>query len=508
MPVRLLHGVLEQAGHEPKSIFFKRHRLDRMAPPTDAEYELLHRTLDELQPDFVGFSLRSTFATVAKRIAARLRADGHLVVWGGTHATVAPEDCVDYADGICTGEGEGVLLDLAERLDNGRRDLGGIPNLWARENGTGDLVQAPTRPLIDDLDSVAWPWYEDENCYYIENDEVSYALPAGFMTSYDLMTSRGCPYRCEFCCHSVMAEKYKGLGKYLRRRSPESVIRELEWARQRFPTVNRIRFWDDVFPAVNMAWLEEFSELYRERVRLPFWCYTYPSTSRTEILDLLFRAGLRYLGMGIQSGSERIRTEVFNRPSKTEEIIEAGRNFSQFDIHPEYDLICDNPFETEEDFRETLEVMLAMPRPFSVFQHSLAFFPNYPMTRKAIERGYIEPNDVEHVTGKGYIQWHDEFSHARKPEHVFWVTIFYLTQFSLVPRPLIRALAGSRFFREHPILLNKLVKPLGRAGERLRWIRLYVKERGMRVTLGRYLKKLTLAVRSDNAGARAVWGAD
>jgi radical SAM superfamily enzyme YgiQ (UPF0313 family) len=286
------------------------------------------------------------------------------------------------------------------------------------------------------------------------------------------------------------------------------VIRELEWARQRFPTVNRIRFWDDVFPAVNMAWLEEFSELYRERVRLPFWCYTYPSTSRTEILDLLFRAGLRYLGMGIQSGSERIRTEVFNRPSKTEEIIEAGRNFSQFDIHPEYDLICDNPFETEEDFRETLEVMLAMPRPFSVFQHSLAFFPNYPMTRKAIERGYIEPNDVEHVTGKGYIQWHDEFSHARKPEHVFWVTIFYLTQFSLVPRPLIRALAGSRFFREHPILLNKLVKPLGRAGERLRWIRLYVKERGMRVTLGRYLKKLTLAVRSDNAGARAVWGAD
>ena len=65
MPVRLLHGVLDKADHEPKSIFFKRHRLDRMAPPTDEEYELLHRTIDELQPDFVGFSLRSTFATVA-----------------------------------------------------------------------------------------------------------------------------------------------------------------------------------------------------------------------------------------------------------------------------------------------------------------------------------------------------------------------------------------------------------------------------------------------------------
>ena len=375
-------------------------------------------------------------------------------------------------------------------------------------NGNGSFEQTPSRPLIDELDSVAWPWYEDESCYYIEGDHVEYALPAGFMTSYDLMTSRGCPYRCEFCIHSVTGNTYKGLGRYLRRRSPESVVQELEWARERFPTVNRIRFWDDVFPAVNMAWLEEFAELYRERVRLPFWCYTYPSTSRPEILEVLYAAGLRYLGMGIQSGSERVRTEVFNRPSKTTEIVQAGENFSKFDIHPEYDLICDNPFEREEDHLETLEVMLAMPRPFSVFQHSLAYFPNYPLTRKAIEDGHIQPTDVEHLTGKGYIQWHDEFSHHRKPEHVFWITIFYLTQFKLVPRWLIRGLAGSTFFRQRPLLLNNLVKPLGRLGEKMRWIGLYTKERGVRVTVGRYVSKVLTAVRSDSAGARAVWGAD
>lgn len=511
MPVRQLHGVLKEAGHEPISIFFKRHRLDRMGPPSEREYELLHETIGEIDPLFVGLSLRSTFAAVAKKAAGRLRADGHKVVWGGIHASVAPEECFDYADAVCSGEGEGALLDITERLEAGERDLRGIANLWTRRNGNGsgsDFVQEPMRPLIEDLDTVPPPWYEDEGCIYIENDEVTHTLPAGFMTSYDLMTSRGCPYRCEFCCHSMMAKKTEGLGKYLRRRSPESVIRELEWAKERFPTVNRIRFWDDVFPAVNMRWLEEFSELYRERVGLPFWCYTYPTTSRPEILSLLTSAGLRYLGMGIQSGSARVRTEVFNRPSKTEDILVAGQNFSQFDIHPEYDLICDNPFETEEDYQETLDVMLRMPRPFSVYQHSLSYFPNYPLTRKAIEEGHIEARDVEHETGKGYLQWHDEFSHNRRPEHIFWVTIFYLTQFKVVPRPLIRTLSKSRFFRRRPVLLNKLVKPFGRVAEKLRWARLYLKERDARVAIGRLVRKVYLMVRSDHGGARAVWGAD
>lgn len=508
MPVRLLHGVLKEAGHEPVSIFFKRHRLDRMGPPTDREYELLSETIEQIDPLFVGLSLRSTFASVAKRVASRLRDQGRIVVWGGTHATVAPEDCFEFADAVCSGEGEGALLDITGRLEAGERDLRGIPNLWTPRNGNGEFVQEPMRPLIEDLDSVARPWWQDEGCCYIENDEVTHALPAGFMTSYDLMSSRGCPYRCEFCCHSVLAKQVSGLGKYLRRRSPESVVQELEWAKEHFPTVNRIRFWDDVFPAVNMSWLEEFSRLYRERVGLPFWCYTYPTTSRPEILELLYDAGLRYLGMGIQSGSERVRTEVFNRPSKTGTIIEAGQNFSQFDIHPEYDLICDNPFENEADYLETLEVMLGLPRPFSVYQHSLSYFPNYPLTRKAIEEGHIQPTDVEHHTGKGYLQWHDEFSRNRRPEHIFWVTIFYLTQFALMPRALVRALANSRFFRRHPVLLNRLVKPFGRTAEKLRWARLYVKERGARVTLGRLLRKMALMVRSDHGGARAVWGAD
>src|SRR6185295_14122377 len=85
LPVRQLHAILAAKGHEPVSVFFKRHRLDDMGPPTETEYELLAKTVREIDPLFVGISLRSTYATVAKRAAALLRKDGHRLLWGGTH---------------------------------------------------------------------------------------------------------------------------------------------------------------------------------------------------------------------------------------------------------------------------------------------------------------------------------------------------------------------------------------------------------------------------------------
>ena len=53
---------------------------------------------------------------------------------------------------------------------------------------------------------------------------------------------------------------------------------------------------------------------------------------------------------------------------------------------------------------------------------------------------------VDHISGKSFRQWHDEFSLTRKPEHLFWITIFYLTQFKFVPRGLVRSLAGGAFY--------------------------------------------------------------
>ncbi|MFC2173013.1 B12-binding domain-containing radical SAM protein [Acidobacteriota bacterium] len=473
--IRQVHAILKQQGHQPVSIFFKESRLDRMTTPTEKEYELFYGLLEDTPFLFVGLSLRSTFAPVGKKVSDKLMADGHLVIWGGTHATVAPEDAIDHAHAVCVGEGEDLILEVIERLQ-ARKDLNGLSNLWVRDNG--QVHKTEMRPLKEDLDALPAPWWEPEDCYYIENGKLSEALPPGAMTSYDIMTSRGCFYRCAYCIHSILFDQCRDLGKYVRRRSPESVIAELEDVLKLFPSVSRIRFWDDTF-TFNLNWIERFTSAYRESIRLPFFCYTTPAMGKPKVLSLLKTAGLNYISMGIQSGSERIRRDIYDRPVPDKAIINAAGVFNDLKLFPEYDLIIDNPFETESDFAKSLDLLLKLPRPFKLNQHSLTYFPNYKISEKALAAGYIEEEDLEHVRSKALTRWHEVFDTAREPESVFWSNLYYLTQFKLIPRWLIRLMARSRLLRVKARHFNALLKFPGQMCERGRTVLFYIKERGM-----------------------------
>ncbi|HEY9036342.1 MAG TPA: radical SAM protein, partial [Pseudomonadales bacterium] len=116
----------------------------------------------------------------------------------------------------------------------------------------------------------------------------------------------------------------------LRRMSPDKVINELKIAKYElgFTTVT---FMDDVF-TVNPRWLKEFLPKYKKEIDLPFFCYTYPSTHNPEILRLLVDAGCHAIAMGVQSGSERLLTEFFNRPTHFDRIIAAAQEIADSGI--------------------------------------------------------------------------------------------------------------------------------------------------------------------------------
>lgn len=494
----MLHSHLHEQGHDPVSIFFKSRRPDAMALPTEREYALLEEAVEAAAPLFVGLSVRSTYAPVAKEISRRLRAKGHLVVWGGSHPTVAPEDAGGYADAVCVGEGEGAILDLIDRLEGGGY-IGGIPNVWALR--AGEREPNPMRPLIPDLDVLPFPWWESSGCLYVEDDSICDTLPADAVTSHDVMTSRGCFYRCSYCIHSKLFEMSKGLGQYVRRRSPETVVAELEYNILHFPQANRVRFWDEVF-TFSPKWIERFVELYRERIGLPFFCYTTAglTNSRPEILVRLASAGLRYISMGIQSGSERVRRDVYERPSSNEALREAAHRFRELGLFAEYDLIIDNPFETEEDHASSLDFLLSLPRPFRLFQHSLTFFPHYTITDRALAEGLLRPEQVEHVEAKSLRQWQRVFAASRSASETFWSNLFYLSQFRIVPRRLIRALARSHFLRRHARGFNAALRKPGLAAERLRTVSFLLREHGWRRVASRLARRLGLG-RAAAAGA-------
>ncbi|PIS36516.1 MAG: hypothetical protein COT35_10760, partial [Nitrospirae bacterium CG08_land_8_20_14_0_20_52_24] len=239
------------------------------------------------------------------------------VIWGGTHPNVAPEECIQVSDMICIGEGEHPMLELASQFAKGE-NVHGIQNLWIRTEK--EIIRNPVRAPVQDLDSLPFPDYGHEGKYLIEDDSVSGKDPALGAFNLNVMGSRGCPYHCSYCCNSVFRQIYKGKGPPVRRRSVDNVLEEIESMRERFPGLQRIDFIDEVF-AWDKSWSMEFTAKYKKRVNLPFQCAQHPNMVDRDILEMLTDAGLERVEVGLQSGSERIRREVFERPVSDDSLL-------------------------------------------------------------------------------------------------------------------------------------------------------------------------------------------
>jgi len=116
-------------------------------------------------------------------------------------------------------EGEIPLLKLAYALSRGEKNYTDIKSLWFNDKGV--VKKNELYPLIQNLDLIPFPQFEDDDKYSVEDNTLSYGEPyyTGELAWYNTMTGRGCPYSCTFCSNSFLNERFKGLGKILRRRT-------------------------------------------------------------------------------------------------------------------------------------------------------------------------------------------------------------------------------------------------------------------------------------------------
>ena len=427
--------------------------------PTGHEKKLLVDLAEKLRPDIVGISVRSTFFPVAKDITALIKSLSRVpVIWGGAHPTVCPEESIRFADMICIGEGEKPLLELADKLAN-KQDATTIRGLWVNTDGT--VVKNPTGELLQDLDSLPLPEYNFDNNYIIEDGVLEEGDPYynDNLTHYNFMTARGCPFQCDFCSNSVLKEIFRDRGSFIRQRSVANIITELKYVKSRFKKLQVISSNDEVF-TLNKNWLTEFCRLYKKELCLPFHCDIHPSSVTEEVMAMMNEAGLKTVSLGVQSGSERIRRELYGRNTSDEQIKEAGRIFKKFGIFPSYDLIFDNPLETKDEMRKTLGLMLSLPRPFRINMYSLQYHPRTKLTEKFLREEIIKQEDIDGKSLKGFNQWHVRLDWKKQdPGIVHAYKIFLLLStfvnlskkdssrvLVLFPKFFIRYLAGSRFF--------------------------------------------------------------
>ncbi len=464
---RYISSALKRAGHEVDLVLFKHvHAADETpsekADPGDylehfyashSEIELLQRFVKERDPLWIGFSFASVSSGLAEELTRRVREVSSVpIVWGGVDTTVNPEWAIEHADIICIGEGEHPAVELTEAL-LGQRELETIENLWIRKNA--NVLRNPIRTLIQDLDTLAFPDFNPETTWHIDcNDMVSGRLPPSspLNSSFIIMTSRGCPFRCSFCYNSTGHIIAKGKGKYLRRRSVENVIEELVGYKKKRPDTGLVMFYDDVF-CFDRKWIARFAEAYKEEVDIPFWVYAYPDMCDPEILRPLRDIGMLHLNLGIQSGSERTLREIYGRKMNPEKIIEAAETLKNLGIYPVYDLLAANPLEEENDLRATLNLIARLPAPFGLHVWPMVFYRNYPITKAAEDAGI----SLKPVVGA------NAAIAEETPYNRFWLALLRLVKFPQIPRETLRSLADNELLRQDPAPLEEMEKALCKA---------------------------------------------
>jgi radical SAM superfamily enzyme YgiQ (UPF0313 family) len=355
----------------------------------------------EKEYGLIGVSFTTNFFDHARMITQQIKSEFDVpVIWGGIHPTVSPEECLDYADMVCKGEGEEVVLELYERISN-NQPWEDIANLVFKKDGK--IIRNPLRPLVQDLDRYPAQDFDISThylCHQFEvlkmtNELLCEFLPHGYgpgSYGYNTMATRGCPYGCTYCFNSTLRDTYAGKGKLLRRRSIESVIQELADIKERFPKVSYMLFSDETFLlGKDVSWMADFAKMYKEKVGIPFSACVSPENVSYDGLKHLIDAGLFNLQMGIQTGSRRTLKEVYDRRDNIDKLLEATKVINQFpEIMPLYDVILDNPYETAEDFKETIRLLTKIPKPFELQLFTLTWYPGAKLTERAMRDGLVK----------------------------------------------------------------------------------------------------------------------
>jgi radical SAM superfamily enzyme YgiQ (UPF0313 family) len=394
-----LSACLKKEGHKVQVIFMQTDLSEKY--PDEALNELRELSKDA---DIVGLSVMSIFLDYGVQITQALKSTLNTpVLWGGIHPTVRPEECLEYADMVCVGEGEEALVELVAKMENGH-DFFDVSGMWFKENGK--IIKNATRPLIQNLDTIPLPDNDYEDKYILSgrhilamNEDLFIKHSGGGKKVYKTMPSRGCHFECTYCCNSAFKKLYPNQN-HIRKRSIDNVIKELMDVKN----AKRIKFDDDHFFSYTEEEIEDFCRKYKKSINLPLQVVgVAPATFSKKKLALLVDAGLTYIRVGIQSGSERTK-KLYKRSHSNKHIIKIAKMIHEFKIsRVSYDIIIDNPWESDEDIIETLMLLTQLPVPYTLKLYSLRLYPGTALYEMAKRDGIRTDEFNENFRGDFYI---------------------------------------------------------------------------------------------------------
>ncbi len=351
MGLSLIAGILEKAGHTVNIIDADALKMSRAEAAAIAG-----------KADVVGLTAMTPMINTALDIARRIKENDPAmpVILGGAHATIMPEDTMSRApqiDIIVKGEGEDTIIELLGAMESGR-SIDGVPGIIFRKNG--ELLASSERKTRVDLESLPFlayhllPWER-----YKPHPPHGRALPfAG------IITSRGCPYRCAYCSKPIFGKKFRA-------QSPERVLDEIAYHRDRFG-VREIAFYDDVLTLDKKRARALAEGLFERGIDIDWTCETRVDLVDAELLRQMKRAGCYAIAYGLESASQEILNNI-TKDITIEQAEEAVRHTREAGIQTIGYFMIGSPGETPETIQKTIDFARKLKLDFAQFSITTPF---------------------------------------------------------------------------------------------------------------------------------------
>jgi anaerobic magnesium-protoporphyrin IX monomethyl ester cyclase len=285
-------------------------------------------------------------------LARQLRTSTRLLMVGGPLPTCDPLDFLDDFDVVVRGEAEATVVKLLQVYSTGG-DISTIHGIVTRRktNLKGTLQDetffSPDRPFVKDLDKLAFPArHLLPNARYIQfgREKYGYAITT-------VMSTRGCPYQCEFCSNVIFGGSY-------RERTAVNVVDEIEQALAL--GYDRISFADDVFTLHKKRVLEICAEIKKRGLNFYWECLARVDSLDDAVYTVMQQVGCRRVYFGIESGDDGI-LKLMNKKITAAQARHAVLAAHQAGLEVGAFFILFYPGETNETVLNTLRYATALP---------------------------------------------------------------------------------------------------------------------------------------------------
>jgi radical SAM superfamily enzyme YgiQ (UPF0313 family) len=342
--ISYISALLKQDGHRTKLIVLSRTNGE------NNNNNIINESVRTFKPRIVCFtSVSSEYGFVAG-LANYIKSnynDIYLII-GGVHATLNPEAVIkDSFDAVCIGEGEYPMLELVNEIEAGNLPMK-IQNFWFKNK---DIVNKNgCRPFIQNLDDLP----------FLDRDIWQEWIDERYDSQHAIILGRGCPFDCSYC--SNHAVRKTASGSYVRLRNIDSIIEELKIIYDTFPNNRNIYLEIETF-FINKKWsLELCGKLKDLNKTLPMPLNfgvnlrVTPNTDYGELFAACKESNFRFINIGLESGSERVRRDVLMRNYSNQDIINTVKAARCNSLKVAFYNLIGLPEETLEDYNETLEI--------------------------------------------------------------------------------------------------------------------------------------------------------